>query len=151
MTKKETEMLLEAVKNAPIENGQITVTVLGATFTFGSRFMLSRGGVPMQVTEENRNEWIERIKKRCNARLMVSITKRELDAPGLKHQNRIVEKMLYKYIYDNNLVTSKYSESFYFVLDGGEYKFISREDKYKAIEYAKSIGKNRNDVFCVQS
>lgn len=148
MTKAETTALLEAVKNAPIVDGQITVTVFGTTFSFGG----NNGWRDNTITEDSRQQWLDNIAACCRMKFTRSISKKELDEPGLRSQNRIVEKMLYKYVIDNNLKTDKYTENFYFVLDlDGKYKFISRENIYPAIEFAKSIGKKRSDVFKVQA
>lgn len=148
MTKQETTALLEAVKNAPIVDGSITVKVCGTTFSFGgSNWYRSN-----PVTEENRERLLEAIERKCKMRFVQSIPKKELDAPGLKSQNRIVHKMLYQYVIDNHLKTTKYSENFYFILmPDGKYKYLSREDKPKAVEFAKSIGKKRSDVFEVSA
>lgn len=149
MTKKETDALLEAVKNAPIVNNQITVTVCGTTFTFGCPFKQFNGD--RRITEGSREEWLEQIAVRCRMRFTSSISKKELDEPGLRTQNGIVYKMLHKYVIDKNLKTKKESENFYFVMDTDkQYKLISRENIYPAIEFAKSIGKRRGDVFKVQ-
>lgn len=148
MTKQETTALLEAVKNAPIVDGKITVTVCGTTFSFGGRNMFCNN----LVTEENRQKLLEAIEHKCKMRFTSSIPKKELDAPGLKSQNRIVHKMLYQYVIDNHLKTTKYSENFYFILmPDGKYKYLSREDKAKAVEFAKSISKKRSDVFVVSA
>lgn len=145
MTKKETEALLEAVKNAPIVNSSVTVTVLGTTYTFGNEWR-------RPFTDDTRQQWLDSIAASCRMRLTSSYSKKVLDEPGLRHQNRIVEKMLYKYVIDNKLKTKKESENFYFVIDvDKKYKFVSREDIYKAIEFAKGIGKKRSDVFKVQA
>lgn len=144
MTKQETNALLEAVKKAPIVGGKITVTVCGTTFTFGGKDDFRDDS----VTEENRQQWLDFIGRSCRAKTTWAPSKKELDEPGLRHQNRIVHHRLSEYVRKNKLKTSKYTENFYFVLDVDEkYKFISREDKPKAVEFARSIGKTRNDVF----
>lgn len=148
MTKQETTALLEAVKNAPIVNGTITVTVCGTTFSFGGRAW----NCDRFITEENRKEWLDMIESACKKRYTSSFTKKELDTPGLKHQNRIVHKMLYKYVIENKLKTKKYSENFYFILmPDGKYKYLSRDNKPKAVEFARSIGKKRSDIFEVSA
>lgn len=82
MTKKETAMLLEAVKNAPIINGVITVLVCGMTFTFGNPWD--------KITEEGKDALIVNIGKRCRAKLTSGISKRELDKPGIESQKLLL-------------------------------------------------------------
>lgn len=145
MTKAETKALLEAVKNAPIVNNQITVTVFGTTFTFGCPYKQFNGD--RRITEENRKEWIALIERSCKKRFTSSVTKRELDTPGLRSQNRIVAKMLIERVKPQK--KSKNTEDFYFVLNGMEY--VQQKDFATACEYAKSIGKKRSDVFKVKA
>lgn len=149
MTKAETTALLEAVKNAPIVNNQITVTVFGTTFTFGCPYKQFNGD--RRITEENRKEWLEFIERSCKMRLTSSISKKELDAPGLKSQNRIVERMLVERAKPQKKNKGKYarSEYFFFVLDGMEY--VQQPDFNTALAFAKSIGKRRSDVWKIKA
>lgn len=82
MAKKETAMLLEAIKNAPIVNGVITVLVCGTTFTFGKPWD--------KITEEGKNTLIANVGKRCRARKTSGISKRELDKPGIESQKLLL-------------------------------------------------------------
>lgn len=86
MTKQETIALLEAVKNAPIVNGTITVTVCGTTFSFGGRTWNG----DRFVTEENRKEWLDIIERTCKKRYTSSITKKELDRKATDSQNHLL-------------------------------------------------------------
>lgn len=148
MTKAETTALLKAVKNAPIVNNQITVKVFGMTFTFGCPYKGLTGD--RRITEENRAEWLGLIEHRCKVRFTNSFTKRELDAPGLKSQNRIVEKMLYERAKAQKKNKGKFarSEYFFFVLDGMEY--VQKENFEEALSFAKSIGKRRSDIWKIE-
>ena len=146
MTKKETEALLEAVKNAPIVDGKITVTVMGTTFSFGG----DNGWRNNEITEDNRQQWLDNIAACCRMRLTRSIPKRELDEPGIRHQDFIVEKMLEARCIPQKKDKGEYarSEYFFFVLDGMEY--VQQPDFYTALSFAKSIGKKRSDVWKIK-
>jgi len=143
MTKAETTALLEAVKNAPIVNKSVTVTVCGTTFTFGNEWT-------RPFTDSTRQQWLDNIAACCRMRFTSSLTKRELDEPGLRHQNRIVEKMLYERAKPQKKNKGKYarSEYFFFVLDGMEY--VQQSDFNTALAFAKSIGKRRSDVWKIK-
>ena len=71
--------MLEAVKEAPIVDGKITVTVCSTTFSFGDKWR-------NEITEDNRDELLARIGKACRARMTRSIPKRELDRPAIHSQ-----------------------------------------------------------------
>lgn len=143
MTKKETEALLEAVKNAPIVNGKVTVTVCGTTFTFGNEWH-------KPFTEDTRQQWLDSIAASCRIRLTSSYSKKVLDEPGLRSQNRIVEKMLRERAKPQKKNKGAYarSEFFFFVLDGMEY--VQQPDFNTALAFAKSIGKRRSDVWKIE-
>ncbi len=79
MTKQETTALLEAVKNAPIVDGKITVTVCGTTFTFGNEWN-------NRITEDSREKLLDSIGRACRARLTRSIPRSELDRPAIRSQ-----------------------------------------------------------------
>ena len=79
MTKQETTLLLEAVKNAPIVDGTIMVTVCGTTFSFGNKWH-------KKITENNRDELLGRIGQVCRARMTRSASKRELSRPAIRSQ-----------------------------------------------------------------
>lgn len=79
MTKQETTALLEAVKNAPIVDGKITVTVCGTTFTFGNEWN-------NRITEESREKLLDSIGRACRVRLTRSIPRSELDRPAIRSQ-----------------------------------------------------------------
>ncbi len=84
MTKKETTALLEAVKNAPIVNKSITVTVCGTTFTFGNEWR-------NPITEDTRQQLIDSIGARCRKKLTRSISNRKLDtAASIRSQNYLL-------------------------------------------------------------
>lgn len=146
MTKAETTALLEAVKNAPIVDGKITVTVMGTTFSFGGKTHFH----DLSITEDNRKQWLDNIAACCRMRFTSSITKKELDKRSLAHQNRIVEKMLYDRAkpQKKNKGTYARSEYFYFVLDGMEY--VQKDSFEEALSFAKSIGKRRSDVWKIE-
>lgn len=146
MTKAETTALLEAVKNAPIVDGKITVTVMGTTFSFGGKTHFH----DLSITENNRQQWLDNIAACCRMRFASSHTKKVLDEPGLKHQNRIVEKMLYERAKPQKKNKGKFarSEYFFFVLDGMEY--VQKDSFDEALAFAKSIGKRRSDVWKIE-
>lgn len=79
MTKQETTLLLEAVKNAPIVDGTITVTVCGTTFSFGDKWS-------NKITEDNREKLLVSIGKACRARMTRGASKSELDRPAIRTQ-----------------------------------------------------------------
>lgn len=79
MTKQETTLLLEAVKNAPIVDGTITVTVCGTTFSFGNKWS-------NKITEDNRDKLLVSIGKACRARMTRGASKSELDRPAIRSQ-----------------------------------------------------------------
>ena len=79
MTKQETTLLLEAVKNAPIVDGKITVTVCGTTFSFGDKWS-------NKITEDNREKLLANIGKACRARMTRGASKNELDRPAIYSQ-----------------------------------------------------------------
>lgn len=79
MTKQETMLLLEAVKNAPIVDGTITVTVCGTTFSFGDKWS-------NKITEDNREKLLVSIGKACRARMTRGASKSELDRPAIRSQ-----------------------------------------------------------------
>lgn len=146
MTKAETTALLEAVKNAPIVDGKITVTVFGTTFSFGGKTRLN----DLSITESNRNQWLDNIAACCRMKLVRSFTKKELDERGLAHQNRIVEKMLYERAKSQkkNKADHAPTECFFFVLHGMEY--VQQPDFETALSFVKSIGKKRSDVWKIK-
>lgn len=79
MTKQETTLLLEAVKNAPIVDGTITVTVCGTTFSFGDKWS-------NKITEDNREKLLANISKACRARMTRGASKSELDKSAIRSQ-----------------------------------------------------------------
>jgi hypothetical protein len=83
MTKQETTLLLEALKNAPIVDGVITVHVCGTTFTFGDHWR-------NKITEDGRSMLIENISRVCRARMARTTTKKQLDADSRKSQERLL-------------------------------------------------------------
>lgn len=73
MTKKETTMLLEAVKNAPIIDGVISVKIGNTTFSFGDKYCNA-------ITEQNRGRLLNNIEMNCRAKLTETPSKRKLDS-----------------------------------------------------------------------
>ena len=71
--------MLEAVKNAPIVDGTITVTVCGTTFSFGDKWS-------NKITEDNREKLLVSIGKACRARMTRGASKSELDRPAIRSQ-----------------------------------------------------------------
>ena len=70
---------MEGVKNAPIVDGKITVTVCGTMFSFGDKWR-------NRITEDNRDELLVRIGNACRARMTRSISKSELDKSSIHSQ-----------------------------------------------------------------
>ena len=73
-------------------------------------------------------------------------SKKVLDEPGLKSQNRLIERKMMQIA--KQFKKSKFSESFWFVISPqGEY--VMKTTMLSAVEYAESIGKKRKDVWKV--
>ena len=74
-------------------------------------------------------------------------SKKVLDEPGLKSQNRLIERKMMQIA--KPFKKSKFSEDFWFVISQqGEY--VMKTTILSAIEYAESIGKKRKDVWTVR-
>ena len=73
--------------------------------------------------------------------------KKVLDEPGLKSQNRLIERKMMQIA--KPFKKYKFSECFWFVISPqGEY--VMKTTILSAIEYAESIGKKRKDVWSVR-
>lgn len=73
-------------------------------------------------------------------------SKKILDEPGIKSQNRLIELKMMQIA--KPFKKSKYSQNFWFVISPqGEY--VMKTTILSAIEYAESIGKKRKDVWRV--
>lgn len=71
-------------------------------------------------------------------------SKKVLDEPGLKSQNRLIERKMMQIA--KPFKKSKFSEDFWFVISPqGEY--VMKTTMLSAVEYAESIGKKRKDVW----
>ncbi len=73
--------LLDAVKNAPIVDGKISVSVCGTTFTFGEKCN--------PVTEASREKLLDHIGKACRARQTHTMTWRERDDRSMRLQEAL--------------------------------------------------------------
>ncbi len=83
MTKTETAKLLDAVRNAPIINGVITVVVSGTTFTFGQEF----GG---RISEGYREILLNAIKENCRMKMVRTYSKKELNSSPMRTQELLL-------------------------------------------------------------
>lgn len=73
-------------------------------------------------------------------------SKKVLDEPGIKSQNRLIELKMMQIA--KPFKKSKFSEGFWFVISPqGEY--VMKTTMLSAIEYAESIGKKRKDVWAI--
>ncbi len=148
MTKKETTALLEAVKNAPIVNKSITVTVCGTTFTFGNEWR-------NPITEDTRQQLIDSIGARCRMKLTRSISKRELDAASIRSQNYLLwwkdnidKTEAVREAYSMLLVHNKKWEGIMWDKMTAAQKEERAKDYHPIMMTCKELHINREDEFC---
>lgn len=91
MTKAEISSLLDAVKNAPIENkSEIHVSVSGTEYSFQNR------GFPFVENEAWRTNLLKLIEKRCKHKFVATLKADDINRTCIQRQKRLLREKLWE-------------------------------------------------------
>lgn len=91
MTKAEISKLLEAVKNAPIENkSEIHVSVSGTEYSFQNR------GFPFVNNEAWRHNLLKLIEKRCKQKFVTTLKSDDINRTCIRNQRLLLREQLWE-------------------------------------------------------
>lgn len=140
MTKAEISKLLEAVKNAPIENkSEIHVSVNGTEYSFQNR------DFPFVDNEAWRQNLLKLIEKRCKHKFVTALKADDINKTCIQRQNQLLREQLWKRDKEIFLMNGPGVCYWYFRDTNDVYVLCS--DKRTATEKSVECGRKKSDIF----
>lgn len=140
MTKAEISSLLDAVKNAPIENkSEIHVSVNGTEYSFRNR------DFPFVDNEAWRPNLLKLIEKRCKHKFVTTLRADDLNGSCIKRQKRLLREQLWNR--DKEIfLTNGPGECYWYFRDTNDVYVLCR-DKRTAVAKRKECGMEKHGIF----
>ena len=140
MTKAEISSLLDAVKNAPIENkSEIHVSVNGTQYSFWNR------DFPFVDNEAWRPNLLKMIEKRCKHKFVTTLKADDINRTCIQRQKRLLREQLWdrdKEIF----LTNGPGECYWYFRDNNDV-YVLCSDKRTASEKSVECGWKKSDIF----
>ena len=140
MTKAEISSLLDAVKNAPIENkSEIHVSVSGTEYSFKNR------DFPFVDNEAWRTNLLKLIEKRCKHKFVTTLKADDINRTCIQRQKRLLREQLWdrdKEIF----LTNGPGECYWYFRDNNDV-YVLCNNRRTAVAKRKECGMEKYDIF----
>lgn len=140
MTKAEISILLDAVKNAPIENkSEIRVSVNGTEYSFKNR------DFPFVDNEAWRPNLLKLIEKRCKHKFVTTLKADDINRTCIQRQKQLLREQLWKR--DKEIfLTNGPGVCYWYFRDTNDVYVLCR-DKRAAVAKRKECGMEKYGIF----
>lgn len=140
MTKSEISKLLEAVKNAPIENkSEIHVSVNGTEYTFQNR------GFPFVDNETWRTNLLKLVEKRCKHKFVATLKADDLNRTCIRNQKLLLREQLWER--DKEIFLMNGPGVYYWYFRDSNDVYVLCNDRRTAVAKRKECGMTKYDIF----
>lgn len=140
MTKAEISSLLDAVKNAPIENkSEIHVSVNGTEYSFRNR------DFPFVDNEAWRPNLLKLIEKRCKHKFVTTLKADDINRTCIQRQTRLLREQLWER--DKEIFFANGSGECYWYFRDNNDVYVLCRDKRTAVEKRKECGMEKYGIF----
>lgn len=140
MTKSEISKLLEAVKNAPIENkSEIHVSVNGTEYTFKNK------GFPFVNNEAWRTNLLKLIEKRCKQKFVTTLKADDLNRTCIRNQKLLLREQLWER--DKEIFLMNGPGVYYWYFRDSNDVYVLCNDRRTAAEKSVECGRKKSDIF----
>ena len=140
MTKAEISSLLDAVKNAPIENkSEIHVSVSGTEYSFKNR------DFPFVDNEAWRPNLLKLIEKRCKHKFVTTVKADDINRTCIRNQRLLLREQIWER--DKEIfLTNGPGECYWYFRDNNDVYVLCR-DRRTAAEKSVECGRKKSDIF----
>lgn len=140
MTKAEISSLLDAVKNAPIENkSEIHVSVNGTEYSFRNR------DFPFVENEAWRPNLLKLIEKRCKHKFVTTLKADDINRTCIQRQKRLLREQLWER--DKEIFfTNGPGVCYWYFRDNNDVYVLCR-DRRTSAEKSVECGRKKSDIF----
>ena len=140
MTKAEISKLLEAVKNAPIENkSEIHVSVNGTEYSFQNR------GFPFVDNEAWRPNLLKLIEKRCKHRFVTTLKADDINRTCIRKQKLLLREQLWER--DKEIFLTNGPGVCYWYFRDNNDVYVLCDNRRTAVAKRKECGMEKYDIF----
>lgn len=140
MTKAEISSLLDAVKNAPIENkSEIHVSVNGTEYSFKNR------DFPFVDNEAWRPNLLKLIEKRCKHKFVTTLKADDINRTCIRNQRLLLREQIWER--DKEIfLTNGPGECYWYFRDNNDVYVLCR-DRRTAAEKSVECGRKKSGIF----
>lgn len=140
MTKAEISSLLDAVKNAPIENkSEIHVSVSGTEYSFKNR------DFPFVDNEAWRTNLLKLIEKRCKHKFVTTLKADDINRTCIQRQKRLLREQLWER--DKEIfLTNGPGECYWYFRDNNDV-YVLCNNRRTAVAKRKECGMEKHGIF----
>lgn len=140
MTKAEISSLLDAVKNAPIENkSEIHVSVNGTEYSFRNR------DFPFVDNEAWRHNLLKLIEKRCKHKFVTTLKADDINRTCIQRQKRLLREQLWER--DKEIfLTNGPGECYWYFMDNNDV-YVLCNNRRTAVAKRKECGMEKYGIF----
>lgn len=140
MTKAEISSLLDAVKNAPIENkSEIHVSVSGTEYSFKNR------DFPFVDNEAWRTNLLKLIEKRCKHKFVTTLKSDDINRTCIQRQKRLLREQLWER--DKEIfLTNGPGECYWYFRDNNDV-YVLCNNRRTAVAKRKECGMEKHGIF----
>ena len=140
MTKAEISSLLDAVKNAPIENkSEIHVSVNGTEYSFKNR------DFPFVDNEAWRTNLLKLIEKRCKHKFVTTLKADDINRTCIRNQKLLLREQLWER--DKEIfLTNGPGECYWYFMDTNDV-YVLCSNRRTAAEKSVECGRKKSDIF----
>lgn len=140
MTKAEISSLLDAVKNAPIENkSEIHVSVSGTEYSFKNR------DFPFVDNEAWRHNLLKLIEKRCKHKFVTTLKADDINRTCIQRQKRLLREQLWER--DKEIfLTNGPGECYWYFRDNNDV-YVLCNNRRTAVANRKECGMEKYGIF----
>ena len=140
MTKAEISSLLDAVKNAPIENkSEIHVSVSGTEYSFRNR------DFPFVDNEAWRPNLLKLIEKRCKHKFVTTLKADDINRTCIRNQRLLLREQLWER--DKEIFLTNGPGVCYWYFRDNNDVYVLCIDKRTAAEKSVECGRKKSDIF----
>ena len=140
MTKAEISSLLDAVKNAPIENkSEIHVSVSGTEYSFRNR------DFPFVDNEAWRPNLLKLIEKRCKHKFVTTLKADDINRTCIRNQRLLLREQLWER--DKEIFLTNGPGVCYWYFRDNNDVYVLCSDKRTAAEKSVECGRKKSDIF----
>ena len=140
MTKAEISSLLDAVKNAPIENeSEIHVSVNGTEYSFQNR------DFPFVDNEAWRHNLLKMIEKRCKHRFVTTLKADDINRTCIRKQKLLLREQLWER--DKEIFLTNGPGVCYWYFSDNNDVYVLCNNRRTAVAKRKECGMEKYDIF----